>query len=105
MTVVEEEISGTQDMNLFGVCQAEERVLMTLDLDFGDIRLYPPSRYYGVLVFRVQPQDRYRLLECLQRIIPLIKQEAITKTLWIVEEDRIRIRVIGLYLLDQPITS
>ena len=105
MTVVEEEMSGIRDVDLFGVCQAEERVLMTLDLDFGDIRLYPPSQSPGVLVFRVEPQDKYRLLECLQRIIPLIKQESITKTLWIVEEDRIRIREIGRYLLDQPITS
>jgi hypothetical protein len=32
------------------------------------------------------------VLEAIRRIIPLIEQEQIEKRLWIVEEDRIRVR-------------
>lgn len=92
MTVLEQEMGGIPDVDLFGVCQAEERVLMTLDLDFADIRLYPPAESPGVFVIRIQPQDKHRLLESLQTIIPLIDQESVAQRLWIVEEDRIRVR-------------
>lgn len=91
-TVLEQNLSGIRDEDLFAVCQAEDRVLMTLDLDFADIRLYPPAESPGVPVLRIQPQDKDRLLRCLHKILPLIEQESLAKRLWIVEVNRIRLR-------------
>lgn len=62
ITVLEQKMGGIPDVDLFGICQAEERVLMTLDLDFADIRLYPPQESPGILVIRIQSQDKFRLL-------------------------------------------
>lgn len=92
ITVWDEDLKGVSDTDLFAVCRVEDRTLMTLDLDFADIRRYPPSETPGILVYLILPQDKVRLLECLHRIIPRIEQEPPTGTLWIVEQDRIRIR-------------
>jgi predicted nuclease of predicted toxin-antitoxin system len=91
ITVLEQRMGGAADEDLFSVCIDEDRVLMTMDIDFADIRVYPPSISTGIIVFRIQPQDKKRLLYCLGRIIPLLEKEQITRMLWIVEEDRVRI--------------
>ncbi len=55
VTVFEQRMGGTSDEDLFSVCINEDRILMTLDIDFADIRMYPPSVSPGILVFRIQP--------------------------------------------------
>jgi hypothetical protein len=37
---------------------------VTLDLGFGDIRSYPPSEYSGVVVFRLDQQDKANIEAC-----------------------------------------
>lgn len=48
-TVYGESLAGADDGQVAAVCQAEARVLFTLDLDFADIRTSPPSDYAGSL--------------------------------------------------------
>jgi predicted nuclease of predicted toxin-antitoxin system len=43
-TVIDQNLSGEDDPEIASVFQTEERVLITLDIDFGDIRTYPPEK-------------------------------------------------------------
>ena len=52
-TVVDEGLGGASDVEVAAVCIGEERVLVTQDLDFSDIRTYPPAEHYGIVVFRL----------------------------------------------------
>lgn len=92
VTVLEERLGGAPDVEIFLACKIEERALLTLDLDFADIRFYPPAESPGVIVFRIQPQDKDHLIESLRRTIPFLQKESVANRLWIVEENRIRIR-------------
>lgn len=38
MTIFDQEMVGQPDLKVASVCRAEERALVTLDLDFSDIR-------------------------------------------------------------------
>jgi predicted nucleic acid-binding protein len=38
MTIFDQEMVGQPDLQVASVCRAEERALVTLDLDFSDIR-------------------------------------------------------------------
>ena len=51
-TVHDEGLIGADDPTIGAVCRKESRILFTLDLDFADIRAYPPSEYVGIVVFR-----------------------------------------------------
>ena len=66
--------------------------MLTLDTDFADVRHYPPDRFCGIIVMRLNRQDKPHVLEVLQRVIRLFPKEPIEQHLWVVEEDRIRIR-------------
>ena len=92
VTVLQEGLTGIPDGDLFAVCQNEDRILVSLDTDFSDIRLYPPGKGPGVLVFRLASHDKQRLLVMLGKILGAFEQEPIHQRLWIVSDDGIRIR-------------
>jgi predicted nuclease of predicted toxin-antitoxin system len=91
-TVLDQRLGGRADRALATVCQQEARALVTLDLDFADIRTYPPGHYAGMVVLRLQRQDKPHVLEVFARVVPLLSQEPLAQRLWIVEEHRVRIR-------------
>jgi len=92
MTVVEEHLSGRTDPDLASICQQENRALVTLDTDFADIRTYPPRQFHGLIVLRLRRQDKPHVLEILSRLMGLFSTEQLARHLWIVEEDRVRVR-------------
>lgn len=94
-TVFDEQLGGAEDPDISARCQAEGRVLFTLDLDFADIRAYPPSAHVGIVVFRPIEPSRSRVLSLLQRAIPVLATEWAENRLWIVEPGRVRIRSAG----------
>jgi predicted nuclease of predicted toxin-antitoxin system len=44
MTVRDQNLQGASDETLFNVCANEDRVLITLDHDFGQVLRFPPER-------------------------------------------------------------
>jgi len=92
LTVLDEGIVGAPDAEILLRCQEERRALMTLDLDFSDLRTYPPGDYLGLVVFRVRSQNKKILISTLRKVIPLLDEEPLANHLWIVEEARVRIR-------------
>ena len=94
-TVFDEGLSGAADGNIAIRCQAEGRVLFTLDLDFADIRAYPPSEYPGIVVLRPVQPGRNSVLKLLREAIPLLRSESAEHRLWIIEPGRLRIREAG----------
>ena len=92
VTVWDEGLRGSSDTNLAKACRAEGRTLVTLDLDFADIRAYPPEEYPGQIVLRLARQDRASLMAALGRIVPVLEHEPLDQHLWVVDEQNVRIR-------------
>ena len=92
-TVREEGLQGASDSKIATVVSAELRVLVTLDLDFGNIRAYPPEQHRGIIILRPSSQDKQTVLTMVRRLIHfLTSRPGPDQELWIVEPDRIRIR-------------
>jgi predicted nuclease of predicted toxin-antitoxin system len=91
VTVGEQRLSCSVDSAIGSVCEHEQRVLVTLNLDFADIRTYPPGRYPGFVVLRLARQDKASVLRAIGRTIPLLARDQISGRLWIVEEHQVRI--------------
>ena len=91
-TVADEGLSGISDQQLFETCMAEERCLVSLDLDFADVVRFPPHRTKGIAVVRL---PRGVTLDLLRRLVAnlldALTREPIEGRLWIVEVGRIRI--------------
>ena len=71
-TVLDEKLGGVADPDLARRCQADGRVLFTLDTDFGDIRAYPPGEYVGIVVLKPVKLSRNSVLALLGQLIPVL---------------------------------
>ena len=91
-TVHDERLVGHADEKILDVCLNEDRVLITLDLDFADIRQYPPASHRGIWVLRPQTQSIENTLSVLKGALALVGDEPTANRLWIVEPGRVRIR-------------
>jgi predicted nuclease of predicted toxin-antitoxin system len=94
-TVFDERLGGEVDARVYEQCRREGRVLLTLDLDFSDIRTYPPHESPGIVVLRPDESDRDRVLRLVRQVLVAFDRDAVAQSLWIVEENRIRIRRSG----------
>lgn len=92
LSVMDQSLVGTPDSQLAEICSLEDRVLVSLDLDFADIRTYPPSESAGLVVFRLRSQDARSLTHVVGKLIRLLTHESPKGKLWIVEEDKVRVR-------------
>ena len=91
-TVHDERLVGNPDITILQVCLDEARVLITLDLDFSDIRKYPPSSHHGIWVLRPASQSIENTVSVLRGALSLVGNEPTAARLWIVEPGRVRIR-------------
>lgn len=66
-TVLEQRLGGRPDADVLNVCRDEGRILVTLDIGFGDIQSYPPASHAGVWVVRAETQGMRRSCDCSSR--------------------------------------
>ncbi len=52
-----------------GFAATKSGTLLTQDLDFSNVRAYPPEEYVGLIVFRLHRQDKPFVLNVFQRMI------------------------------------
>ena len=91
-TVFDEELAGADDAEIASVCIRERRAIVALDMDFADIRAYPPPEHAGIVVFRLDDQARDHVLGVGARFLRALSRTSLDGQLWIVEESRIRLR-------------
>jgi predicted nuclease of predicted toxin-antitoxin system len=83
--------AGVRDAVVAQLARSEGRALITLDLDFADIRAYQPSDYSGLIVLRPRRTAGDDILRLLTRLTDAVAREPLEGCLWIVDEHRIRI--------------
>lgn len=90
-TVVDQGLTGADDRRVFDVCAAEDRVLVTLDLDFANPLVFDPRRGAGIVVLRL-PKDHgpADIAEAATLLLETAKSHDITGSLWVVARRRVR---------------
>jgi predicted nuclease of predicted toxin-antitoxin system len=91
-TVPQQGLAGQSDAVIWDAAQRENRLLVTLDLDFADIRSLPPGSHQGVIVRRPSRQGRRAIRELLQALLAQHDLDTFKGSLVIAEEHRIRVR-------------
>lgn len=91
-TVADEGLAGAQDAQVLHVCRSEDRILVTLDLDFSDIRAYPAGSCPGIWVLRPPKQTFKAINDLVLAGLRLASVERVQGQLWVIDERRVRIR-------------
>lgn len=90
--VVDIDYAEIADSEIFKYAAADNRTVVTFDLDFGDIAGSVPHSSAGVALFRVRTVDREFLWRRLQAAIAAAGDVMESGALVIIEDARLRIR-------------
>jgi hypothetical protein len=90
-TVREQNLCSSTDQDLLKTCLAEQRCLVTLDLEFGNPLRFKPTEYEGIAVLRLPHKPTLNdLYDAITTLIGGLSQKEIAKRLWIVQRGKIR---------------
>jgi len=90
--VTDESLSGAADELVWSKVCAEWRFFITLDLDFSDVRKFPPGSHPGILLLRPHNTSRTAVLTVLSRVLSEQGFESLAGSLSVADEYRTRIR-------------
>ncbi|MFB2983581.1 DUF5615 family PIN-like protein [Microseira sp. BLCC-F43] len=90
--VTDEGLSGADDEVVWQQACAEGRFFITLDLDFSDVRRFPPGSHPGILLLRPRSRSRQAVLNLLSRVLSEQPLESLQGCLVVADEIQTRIR-------------
>jgi predicted nuclease of predicted toxin-antitoxin system len=100
-TALEEGLVGKIDTEIGAAAKSEDRIIFTLDVDFADLRKFPPGSHPGIILFRPRSMGPSAVNQFIVKFSRESDLTALARCLVIVEPHRIRVRRASL--LDEPL--
>jgi predicted nuclease of predicted toxin-antitoxin system len=91
-TVIGEGLAGYDDPTVFAAASSEERLLVTLDRGFGDVRADPPGSHGGIVVLRPESQAVPSVLSTLSSLTKHHNLEEFRGCIVIIRGHLVRVR-------------
>ena len=91
-SVRDERLAGSPDEAVWLRVQDDDRFFVTLDLDFSDVRRFPPGSHAGILLLRPRTAGPGAALSLLRRVLGERRLDALKGCLVVADEQRTRIR-------------
>lgn len=88
----EERLHKLSDREIFDKADREKRIVLTTDLDFGEIAVSTASTKISVLIFRQEDRTPTSINQYLEKVINTAKADLEKGSIITVQEGRIRIR-------------
>ncbi|MCS7282831.1 MAG: DUF5615 family PIN-like protein [Anaerolineae bacterium] len=85
-------LSRATDREIAEAAMREDRIIVTYNSDFGDVRDFPPGSYPGVIRLRVHPQTDEVLHPRLAEFLSSVKPEQLRGALVVLDNVKARIR-------------
>jgi predicted nuclease of predicted toxin-antitoxin system len=84
--------AGTPDQEVIALAEKEKRILITHDLDFSNIFVYPPDVYCGIVLIRILPPSATIINHALRNLLDNFStQEKFSGKLIILEVSNFRV--------------
>ncbi|GGA29773.1 DUF5615 family PIN-like protein [Okeania sp. KiyG1] len=90
--VTDEGLSGEDDEVVWQQVCTEGRFFITLDLDFSDVRRFPPGTHPGILLLRPGSGGRQAVLDILMRVVQEYPLANLQGCLVVADKTQTRIR-------------
>ena len=91
-TVIEEGLAGSTDEDLLAAVREQDRMIVTLDRGFGDIRRYPPGSHPGIVVLRLADESALATRAAVMQLLDNHDLENLSGTITVVQHGSLRIR-------------
>jgi predicted nuclease of predicted toxin-antitoxin system len=91
-TVFGEGLSGRDDLQVGAAAKQEDRMLFTLDVEFADLRKYPPGSHPGVILFRPRTVGPLTVNRFVLEFVRETNLSELAGCVVVVDLDRVRVR-------------
>ncbi|MFH1245314.1 MAG: DUF5615 family PIN-like protein [Candidatus Omnitrophota bacterium] len=88
----ENHLGGKPDFEILKWAIKEERIIITEDLDFGNILLYPPKLHHGIILLRFRHALEDKIHTTLEKLLNELSPKDFKETLIIVDAEKYRLR-------------
>ncbi|HAM50258.1 MAG TPA: hypothetical protein DCP92_06030 [Nitrospiraceae bacterium] len=88
----EERLHRLSDREIFSKADKENRIVLTTDLDFGEIAMTSHATNISVIIFRQEGRTPTSINRYLETVLNVAKEELERGAIITVQESRIRIR-------------
>ncbi|APC08578.1 DUF5615 family PIN-like protein [Neomoorella thermoacetica] len=92
MDIKESGLIGISDREIMDLAKREGRIIISLDLHFANIFLFPPNECPGIIVIRIKPAVPAKVDRAMEDFLQRMDPKKIEKALVIISEDKFRIR-------------
>lgn len=92
VTTAEEGLLSQPDTTVAAAAKSEQRILLTLDLEFADLRKYPPGDHPGVVLFRPRTFGPLAVNAFVDGFVRDTDLQLLAGCVVIVDRDRVRVR-------------
>jgi len=92
VTTADENLLGKSDVEVGAAAKGEGRMLFTLDLEFADLRKFPPGKHPGVVPFRPRSMGPGTVGRLVLRFVREMNLEDLAGCVAIVEPHQTRVR-------------
>jgi predicted nuclease of predicted toxin-antitoxin system len=91
-TVADEGLLGAEDASVLAAGSGEERLIVTLDRGFGDIRAYPPGTHCGVVVLRLDDNSLPATRAAVENLVSDVDLEGLAGCVAVYRSGSLRVR-------------
>ncbi len=92
VTVEDENLLSQPDTVVAAAARSEGRVLLTLDVEFGDLRKYKPGTHPGIILFRPRSLGALTVARFIEEFIRQTDLDSLAGCVVIVDPMRVRVR-------------
>ncbi len=91
-TVPSEGLGGSPDDAVWGAATRENRLLVTQDLDFSDIRKFAPGSHPGIVLVRLRTPSRSQLIRRVESAFSSCDPETWARCFVVLTDRKLRVR-------------
>ncbi len=91
-TVADQGLLSRSDVEVGLAAKGTGRISLTLDLEFGDLRRFPPGSHPGIVLFRPRNFGPLAVNNFVERFVKETDLEELSGCLTVVEAFRVRVR-------------
>ena len=92
VTVIDENLLSHPDPTVAAAAKSEGRILLTLDLEFADLRKYPPGSHPGIILFRPRSFGPLAVNRFVEEFVRDTNLEPLVACVVVVDPTRVRVR-------------
>lgn len=92
MTAADEGLLSKPDTVVASAAKSEPRVLLTLDIEFADLRKYPPGTHPGIVLFRPRNLGATTVNELVEAFVRRTDMDDLAGCVVVVDSARVRVR-------------